>query len=205
MRRRVPARPTKRIALNRPPNVSRPLMLLFALAFLFETWVWDRLVALARWIAAKIPWERMRRAAKRVINRLPAIVAVLLFGVPVIVMELGSFFSVVAIAFGHVILGAIGYAVLKLCGVSLIAVIYDLTREKLMSLAWFVWLHGKFEWLHAYAHELLAPYRQAAVAFLKKARAQALLFWRRWRARSTPQSDPAAEKPGALASDAEFD
>ena len=135
-------------------------MLLFALAFLFETWVWDRLVALARWVAEHIPWERMRRAAKRLIDRSPAIVAVLLFGVPVIVMELGSFFSVVAITLRHVILGTIGYCALKLCGVSLIAVIYDLTREKLMSLAWFVWLHGKFEALHAYARELTAPAAQ---------------------------------------------
>jgi hypothetical protein len=179
-------------------------MLLFALAFLFETWVWDRLVAVARWVAERIPWERMRRAAKRLINRMPAIVAVLLFGVPVVVMELGSFFSVVAVALGHVILGSICYCVLKLCGVSLIAVIYDLTCEKLMSLAWFVWLHGKFEALHAYARQLTAPYREAAMTFLRKVRAQGLELWRRFRARAMSRSE-VGEKPGQLASDAEFD
>jgi hypothetical protein len=138
--------------------------LVFAVVFLFETWVWDSLTAVMGWISRRIPWLRIKSAIKSVIDRLPAIFAVLLFGVPVIVMELGSFFSVVAIALGHVILGAICYGVLKLFGVSLIAVIYDLTREKLMTLAWFVWLHVKFERLHAWARALLAPYREAALA-----------------------------------------
>ena len=153
----------------------RPILLVFALVFLFETWVWDKLSAALGWIARRIPWERIKRGAQNGVNRLPAIFAVLLFGVPVVVMELGSFFSVVAIALGHVILGSLCYASLKLIGVSLIAVIYDLTREKLMTLRWFVWLHARFERLHAFARELVAPYREAALAQLEALRAR---VWR---------------------------
>ncbi len=154
----------------RPP--SRPLLLAFALVFLFETWVWDSLFAVSRWIARRVPWQRFKRRAQDAINRLPAIFAVVLFGVPVVVMELGAFFSVVAIALGHVILGSICYGLLKLVGVSLIAVIYDLTREKLMTLPWFVWLHAKFERLHGIAREFVAPYREAALAQLRGLRAR---------------------------------
>jgi len=163
--------------VNRRP-VSGPLVLAFALVFLFETWVWDKLSAVLAWIAHHIPWARIKRGAQDLINRLPAIFAVLLFGVPVVVMELGSFFSVVAIALGHVILGSLCYASLKLIGVSLIAVIYDLTREKLMTLRGFVWLHARFERLHEFARELVAPYREAALARLGDLRTRVFGAWR---------------------------
>jgi hypothetical protein len=191
--------------LNRRP-ISRPILLVFALIFLFETWIWDSLSWGLGWIAQRIPWARIKRGAQDIINRLPAIFAVLLFGVPVVVMELGSFFSVVAIALGHVILGSICYAMLKLIGVSLIAVIYDLTQEKLMTLRWFVWLHGKFARLHEIAHEYVAPYREAALAQLRAFRARAFAFWnpqnsglgrlRRW---------VRARRGGSLTPDPEFD
>jgi len=191
--------------LNRRP-VPRPLLLLFALIFLFETWVWDSLTGILAWIAQSIPWARIKRGAQNVINRLPAIFAVLLFGVPVVVMEFGAALSVVTIALGHVILGSICYALIKLVGVSLIAVIYDLTQEKLMTLGWFVWLHGKFERLHEIAREYVAPYREAARAQLRVWRERAFGVWRpgdsalgrlrRW---------VRARKGGALTPDPEFD
>ena len=143
-------------------------MLILALAFLFETWVWDSLVAAFAWIARSIPWQRIRRATKDIINRLPAIVAVLLFGVPVVVMEGGCAVAVLLVALGHVVIGTILYGLLKLVGVSLIAVIYDLTSEKLMTLPWFVWLYAKFERLHELAHGLVEPYKRAALGYLNE-------------------------------------
>ena len=73
--------------------------------------MWDSLSASWRGSPAAFPGGASSVAPRSVINRLPAIFAVLLFGVPVVVMELGSFFSVVAIALGHVILGSICYGV----------------------------------------------------------------------------------------------
>jgi len=64
---------------------SRIIALPLAIIFLFETWVWRKLVALASAIAALLPWEAFRDAARRVLNRLPAIFSVLLFGIPLAV------------------------------------------------------------------------------------------------------------------------
>jgi hypothetical protein len=185
---------------------SRPLILLIALVFLFETWVWDSAVTVLGWIARRIPWQSIRRRIKDVINKLPAIVAVLLFGVPVVAMEAGSAVAVVFVALGHVMLGAFLYGLMKLLGVTLIAVIYDLTQEKLMSLAWFAWLHGKFERLHDIARAFVEPYRRLAVAKIREWRESASALLQRWgldfgRARREAR----ATKTGALASDAEFD
>lgn len=172
--------------------VSRALLLVLALVVLIETWVWDALAAAWGRIARFLPWRRIERAIKDFVNRAPAIFAVLLFGVPFLVMEGGSFFAVVLVALGHVVLGTTMYGLLKLVGVSLIALIYELTEEKLMSLSWFAWLHGKFERLHHWARSLFAPYIEAAKSLLRELKARALAWlagsgldfsaWRRrWR------------------------
>ena len=38
----------------------------------------------------------------------------------------------------------------------------EITREKLMTLAWFVWLYERFEALHALASRFVAPYKERA-------------------------------------------
>ena len=99
------------------------------------------MVAATRYLMALVPWERLKTWAKALIDKAPAIVAVLLFGVPLAAMEFGSFISVVLMALGHVIVGALLYALMKIIGVSLVAVIFELTRERLMRLGWFAILY----------------------------------------------------------------
>ena len=52
---------------------SRLAALPLAIVFLFETWVWRKLVALAQFVASLLPWERFRDAARRFVNRAPAL------------------------------------------------------------------------------------------------------------------------------------
>jgi hypothetical protein len=158
---------------------SRPLLFALALAFLFETWIWGGMVAAVKWCAAWIPWARFKAASQRFVNRMPAIFAVLLFGVPLVVSEFGSFLSVVAIAFGHVVMGTLAYIGMKIIGIGLVAVIFDITREKLMALPWFVVLYVKFVAFHDFAHRLVAPYREAAIGLLRDARERVRQYWLR--------------------------
>jgi len=75
--------------VDRRNYLRRALLLLLALAFLFETWIWDRVVAAAQRLSTLINWAAIRAALRRVIDRLPVWVALMLFGVPFIVAELG--------------------------------------------------------------------------------------------------------------------
>jgi hypothetical protein len=161
-------------------GVKQLAILFLALVFLFETWVWRRMVAAARAVAAFIPWTRFQTWARGVIKGLPAIVAVLLLGVPLFVSEFGAFISVVLMATGHLLIGAAMYIALKILGVGLIPVIFDITREKLMTLPWFVFLYEQFERLHAMAKRFVAPYREAAVGLLRKLRDAARAMWARF-------------------------
>ena len=87
----------------------------------------------------------------RVVDRLPAWAALLLFGVPFIVAEGGAFVCVRLTAMGHVVAGAVGYAVIKLLGFGLLAAIFDLTRAKLMTLPWFAIVYDKALVFHHFA------------------------------------------------------
>jgi hypothetical protein len=146
---------------------SRLLALPLAVAFLFETWVWSGLVALARALSELLPWVAFRDAARRWIGRAPAIVAVLLFGVPLAVSEVGAFISVVTMATGHLFAGMALYVLMKMFGLVLVPIIFEITREKLMTLPWFVWAYSKFEALHAMASRFVAPYRQRGLELLR--------------------------------------
>ena len=160
---------------------SRLAALPLAIAFLIETWVWGKLVAVARLVSTLLPWERFRDAARRVIERAPAPFAVLLFGAPLAVSEFGAFISVVMMATGHVFAGMALYAGMKIFGLLLVPVIFEITRERLLALPWFAYLFAKFEALHTLASRLVAPYREAArEAIAPAARVFRVLVYR-WR------------------------
>lgn len=141
---------------------SRLLALPLAVAFLLETWVWRWSAALVRALAGLLPWVRFRDAARLFINAAPAWIAVVLFGVPLLVAEGGAFVSVVTMATGHLVAGVALYMLMKMFALLLIPVIFEITREKLMTLPWFVWVYAKFETLHAMAARFVAPYRDRA-------------------------------------------
>ena len=158
------------------PKVPRALVFAFALAFLFETWIWNSVVAVMSRIAALVHWTTLRVKLSRAIERAPIWVALLLFGVPFLVSEVGSFFCVALVAIGQVKAGAIGYLLSKLCGLSVLAVVFDLTRSKLMTLKWFAYLYDWAMVFHRFAEGLVEPYRGAAKAYVAALRARASAY-----------------------------
>jgi hypothetical protein len=167
---------------------SRLLVLAFALVFLFETWIWGSVVAAVGALATLIPWDAFKAEVQRQVNRLPALVALVLFGVPLLVNEFGSLFCVILMATGHFLSGAVGYIFIKVVGLGLLAVIFDLTREKLMTLPWFVVAFDKFQTLHDFASRLVAPYRKAALAHLRDLSERARAYWVRMAARARDEA-----------------
>jgi hypothetical protein len=163
--------------VNRRGNLPRALLLLLALAFLFETWIWDRVVAAAQCFATLINWAAIRVALRRVIDRLPVWVALMLFGVPFIVAEGGAFLCVLVAATGHVVAGAVGYVAIKIGGFGLLAPIFDLTKPKLMTLPGFAFIYDKALVFHHFALGLVAPYRAAARKLAGELFARARALW----------------------------
>ncbi|MGA2793257.1 MAG: hypothetical protein ABSE69_06930, partial [Roseiarcus sp.] len=86
---------------------------------------------------------------------------------------------------GHLLLGILGFVALKFFGLGLIAVMFDLTRERLLSMPWFAWVYAKFVAFHAFAHDLIAPYKAAVAKEMRGLREWARAAWVRFRTRET--------------------
>lgn len=165
--------------MHNRPRVPRALVFVFALAFLFETWIWNRVVAAFRRLVALVPWTALKAALVRLIDRMPVWAALLMFGIPLVVSEVGCFISVLLTATGHIVVGAAGYAVCKIGGFGLVVPIFDVTRDKLLTMPWFAFVYEKVLAFHEFAERLVAPYRQAAAACVNGLRARARAYWAR--------------------------
>jgi hypothetical protein len=149
---------------RRPP---RPLMLLLAAAFIAEAWIWDSCTLLARAIAERIPWAPFKRRVKAAIAFLPAPVVVVLFVVPLVIVELIKPVTLWIAATGHPVTGLTAYVIAQFGGVGVVAAMFDLTRDKLMEMRSFVWCYDKVMAFHDFAHHLLAPYKEAVLRELR--------------------------------------
>jgi hypothetical protein len=153
-------------------------MLVLALAFLFEAWVWQGCVALGRRLVALIPWAPLKARIVAFVAVVPAPVALLIFLVPFAIIE--PFLVCLAlIAPRHWILAILGYVVVKFVGFALIAVAFDLTRHKLLTMPWFVWVYERFVWVNDAAHAFVAPYKAAARDAMRALIERGRAYWMR--------------------------
>ena len=159
-------------------RLLRPLWILLALFFLFEAWLWENLRPIVARIVERIAWERLKARLASAIERLPPAATLLVFLVPVLLLLPLKFVGLWMLAHGSwlgamAILGAA-----KVVSMGLTAFIFDVTRPKLLQLAWFRWLYEHIiAWL-AWAHALIDPIKaelRARTAPLRRRLAR--LFW----------------------------
>lgn len=155
-------------------RLRRTALLTLAMVFLSLVWAWDRLIAIERYVVGLLAWTRFKQAFVALVDFLPAPAVLLIFLVPVFIVEPLLVVATAAIAMGHVLGGAIAWIFIKVFGVGLIVAIFDLTQHKLMTMPWFAWVYRKFVAFHHYAHRIVAPYKNAAAARVR--------LWRRWTA-----------------------
>jgi hypothetical protein len=129
-------------------RLLRPFLILLALIFLFEAWLWQHLAPLVAWIVARIPLRAFKAAVAASIERLPPAATLVVFLVPVLLLLPLKFLG----------LGVLALA--KVVSLGVTAFIFDLTRPKLLQLAWFRWLYEHvMVWLD-WAHALIDPIKR---------------------------------------------
>jgi len=138
-------------------RLLRPLLILIALVFLFEAWLWRRLAPLVAWTITRIPLRRLKAAIAVRIDALPPAATLVVFVVPVLVLVPFKFLGLWLLAAGRWLEAVVVLALAKVVGVGITAFIFDVTQPKLMQLAWFRALYGRvMVWL-AWAHGLIDP------------------------------------------------
>jgi hypothetical protein len=141
-------------------RLLRPFLILLALVFLLEAWLWQHLAPLVAWVVARIPLRALKAAVAAFIERLPPAATLVVFVVPVLLLLPLKFLGLWMLAHG-LWLGAIGVlALAKVASLGVTAFIFDLTRPKLLQLAWFRRLYERvMTWLD-WAHALIDPIKR---------------------------------------------
>ena len=147
-------------------RMLRPLVILLALIFLIEAWLWSHLAPIVAWIVDRIPLRRIKAWAAAAIERLPPYATLAVFVVPVILVLPLKFLGLWMLAHGQWLgaLAVLGLA--KVVSLGVTAFIFDLTREKLLQLAWFRQLYNWVLWLLEKAHALVDPVKRRIKVWL---------------------------------------
>jgi len=150
--------------------VRKYLLLVAALLLLLTEALWTRLRIGVEWVVDRLPLERLKQAARRFLEWLPAYPTLFLFLVPLVATEPLKFVSYWLIAKRHWILGPVLYVSIDVLRLALVSFFFGVSRDKLLSIGWFRVLYDWTVRAHDWAHELVAPYR----AWAKRIMADAL-------------------------------
>jgi len=151
-------------------RLLRPLWILLALVFLFEAWLWENLRPIVGWIVDRIRWETLRARVAQWIDHLPPAATFLVFLVPVVLLLPLKIMGLWMLAHGSWLGAMATLAIAKVVSMGVTAFIFDVTRPKLLQLAWFRGLYDHvIAWLEK-AHALVDPIKAELHAWLRPVR-----------------------------------
>jgi hypothetical protein len=138
-------------------RLLRPLLVLVALVFLIEAWLWEHLRPLVAWVVDLIAWDRLKARLARLIEWLPPWAVLIVFVIPFVVLLPLKFLEVYLLVHRQWAAAILVLVVAKLLGLGVTAFIFDVTRPKLLQMAWFRRLYElTLYWLEK-AHTLIDP------------------------------------------------
>jgi hypothetical protein len=138
----------------------RPLWVFLALLFLLEAWLWDHLEPIVARAVNFVPWGKVKDSLARLIADLPPWATLIVFVIPFIVLLPLKFLEVYFLAKRYWLGAALVLIVAKLLGLGVTAFVFDVTREKLLQMAWFARMFDWFMRLRDWAHEITEPVRE---------------------------------------------
>jgi hypothetical protein len=140
-------------------RLLRPLWLFLAAVFLVEAWLWSHLAPAVAWIVARLRLPALKRRIAASIERLPPAATVAVFLLPMSLVLPLKLAGVWLLSRG-VWLGALAVLIVaKVVSVGLTAFIFQVTRPKLLQLAWFRWIYERVMTGLAWAHRQIDPWK----------------------------------------------
>lgn len=154
-------------------KILRPIWFILAVLFLVEAWLWDVLGRSLLWLAALIPLATLKQTLARMLDRLPPPVVLLVFLIPIAIIEPLKFLGLLMITHHHVILGILAFVAAKIAGLGVTAFLFEITRTKLLSMPWFERFYQWVLRIRAMAHDFIAPYKLKIKETMAALKAQA--------------------------------
>jgi hypothetical protein len=141
-------------------RVAKPFLILLALVFLFEAWLWEHLRPIVAWVVDLVAWDRLKARLARLIDRLPPYAVLVVFVIPFILLLPLKFLELYLIVHRQWVATILVLVLAKLVGLGVTAFIFEVTRPKLLQMAWFRWLYELMLFWLAKAHELVDPIKE---------------------------------------------
>jgi hypothetical protein len=166
---------------------ARPFWVILALLFLVEAWLWDHLKPVVARIVGVIPWGSLKPALIRLVERLSPQATLIVFVVPFILLLPLKFLEFWFLAHRQWIAAIVVLVLAKLVGLGVTAFIFDVTKDKLLQMAWFRRLYEFFVWARDWAHEKVAPITRQLREWSHETIRPIMRRLRRWRRMLRPR------------------
>ena len=138
-------------------RLLQPLWVFLAIVFLIEAWLWDHLEPVVARAVALIPLKTIKQWLATRIEQLSPALTLIVFAIPGILLFPLKVAGLWLLAHHYWIAAMLTVVFAKLLGVGVAAFIFDVTRPKLLQMAWFKKLYDFILALRAKATELVAP------------------------------------------------
>jgi len=148
-------------------RLLRPLLILLALLFLLEAWLWTHLEPIVAWVVAAIPLERLKARIAAAIGRLSPTATLIVFTVPFVVLFPLKFLEFWFLAHRHWTGAILTLVAAKLLGLGVTAFIFGAARPKLLQMPWFRSFCEWALWLLERAHALVDPLKSRIKIWLR--------------------------------------
>ena len=163
--------------------LMRPFLVLLAIVFLVEAWLWRHLEPVVATIVARIPLRALKARVAAWVETIPPAAALAVFVVPAILLFPLKLLTIWLLAQKQLIAAGLVFTFAKLAGLGITAFVFEATRPKLLQMAWFRWVYEHVLMGLAWAHRLADPIRdrirKAMHVFRPKRAGRAMrLFWR---------------------------
>ena len=147
-------------------RVLKALWILLALFFLIEAWLWEHLRPLVAAVVSVIAWDKLKVRLAALVEWLPAWAVLIVFVIPFLVLLPLKFLEVYLVVHRQWIAAILVLVLAKLLGLGVTAFIFDVTKPKLLRMAWFRWLYElMLSWIEK-AHALIDPIKARARRWL---------------------------------------
>jgi hypothetical protein len=141
-------------------RLLQPVWVLLAIIFLIEAWLWDHLEPIVAWFVALIPLRAFKQWLAERVDTLSPAMTLIVFIVPVIPLFPLKLMGFWLLAHEYWLSAILTIIFAKFLGVGVAAFIFDVTRPKLLEMAWFESLYEFVIGLRAKANALVDPIKQ---------------------------------------------
>jgi hypothetical protein len=141
-------------------RLLQPFWVLLAVIFLIEAWLWDHLEPITARVVAWIPLRTFKAWLAERVDTLSPAMTLIVFVVPVLPLFPLKLVGLWLLANEYWASAILMIIFAKFVGVGVTAFIFDVTRPKLLEMAWFERIYEFIMGLRAKAAALVNPMRQ---------------------------------------------